>query len=246
VGATLSWEGLDDGEIPLKYDIYLGTSQTDVSMLNSNVLWMEDVEGTSISTGVVEQGKTYYWTVIPKDIYSSGMCTNGVFSFSVNVPPSIQEFSIPEAKIGIEFRLSLSGSDLNGDDLEFNLEEGPAGMDIFEGMISWIPSESQVGTHTVNVSLSDGFETIYKEFEVEVVEGQVISEPDEKGSPIFLIIMIILIVLIFVGAGIGFFLYLRKKKGTEVENESEEAPIKDDESTKELDQERQSLYGPNL
>ena len=34
-----------------------------------------------------------------------------LFSFSVNITPKINEFTIPEAKIGEEFRLNLMGSD---------------------------------------------------------------------------------------------------------------------------------------
>ena len=149
--------------------------------------------------------------MIPKDIFSSGICTNDVFSFIVNIPPSIQDFNIPEAKVGVEFRLNMMGSDLNGDDLEFAIVEGPAGLEIFNGMITWIPSESLLGTHTVNVSLSDGYETIYEEFEVEVTDKEIVSEPDDKGSPIVLIIIIIVVILIMAGAGVGLFLYMKKK-----------------------------------
>jgi hypothetical protein len=243
-GILLEWEGDDDGGEPLEYDIYMGTSQTEVSMLERSALWMEDVEGNSIHTGEVERGKTYYWTVIPKDIYSCGSCTNNVFSFSVNIPPTIQEFNIPLAKIGIEFRLNLVGSDLNNDDLEFSLEFGPDGMDIFEGMISWIPAAGQVGAHTVNVSLSDGYETVYKEFVVTVAEEEIETEPEEKGSPIVLIIIIIIVILIIAVAGIGLFLYL-KKKGEEEPSEdvADDNPPEDMVSNKEEKQAYEQLYG---
>jgi hypothetical protein len=117
------------------------------------------------------------------------------------------------------------GSDLNGDDLEFILEEGPSGMEVFEDMISWIPLDSQVGTHTVNISLSDGYETVYEEFEVEVTEEVIVEEPDEKGSPFVLMILIMIILLILIGAGIGAFIYIKKKGQKEIE---EEEPVKED------------------
>jgi hypothetical protein len=210
-GVLLEWEGKDDGEEPLYYDVYLGISRTDVAMLHRSVLWMEDIEDTSIQTGELERGKIYYWTVIPKDIYSPGICTNDIFSFSVNIPPSIQDFNVPVAYVREEFRLNLIGSDLNGDNVEFTLEEGPGGMEIFNEMITWTPGASQVGTHTVNVSLSDGYETIYEEFEVEVAEKDIIDTPDENGSSIVLIIIIIVVILILAGAGIGIFFYVKKK-----------------------------------
>jgi hypothetical protein len=211
-GVLLQWKGADDGEEPMRYDIYLGQPQTEVSMLDIGVLFAEDVEGTSIHTGSVEIGKTYYWTVVPKDIYSTGICTNDVFSFVVNIPPTIQQFSIPDAKVGEEFRLTLRGSDLNSDDMEFALEEGPSDMELFNGMITWTPGVSQVGTHTVNISLSDGYETVYKEFGIIVTEIEVAPEPDDKGSPIVLIIIMVVIVLALAGAGVGVFLYLKNRK----------------------------------
>jgi hypothetical protein len=242
MGILLEWGGEDDGEDPLKYDVYLDQSQTQVSMLDQSVLWMEDIEGTSIHTGEVEIGMTYYWTVIPKDNFSSGICTNDVFSFSVNIPPSIQEFSIAEAKIGVEFRLALSGSDLNGDELGFNLEEGPEGMDIFEGMVTWTPTENQVGTHTVNVSLSDGYEIIYEVFEVTVTEKEILSEPDEGGSPIALIIIIIIVILVLAGAGVELFLYMKKRGKEETrENTTNENPPEDTDPPEEGKQEYQQL-----
>jgi len=241
-GTLLEWEGTDDGEEQLRYDIYLGDSNTHVSMLETSVLWKEDVEETSIHTGEVEPGKTYYWTVIPKDVFSSGICTNDVFSFSVNIPPTIQDFTVPEAKVGVEFRLTLMGSDLNSDDLVFTIVEGPTGMEIFDGMITWTPSESQVGTHTVNVSLSDGYETIYEEFEVTVAEKEIIDEPDDKESPIVLIIIIIIVILILAGAGVGLFLYM-KKKGEE--EPTEEIPSEDTGPPEEENQAYEQLYGPN-
>ncbi|MCK5774031.1 MAG: FG-GAP repeat protein, partial [Thermoplasmata archaeon] len=219
-GILLEWEGEDDGEEPLKYDIYLGQSQTAISILDRNVLWIENIADTSIHTGVIEQGKTYYWTVIPRDIFSSGICTNDLFSFTVNTPPSIQELIVPEAKIGEEFRLDLMGSDQNSDGLEFTLEEGPTGMELFNGMITWMPTEGQAGKHAVNVSLSDGIESIYKEFEVEVTEKEIITEPGDKGSPIVPIIIVIVVILILVGAGIGVFLYLKNKGEPEPDDES--------------------------
>ncbi|MGA1820649.1 MAG: hypothetical protein ACMUHU_06540, partial [Thermoplasmatota archaeon] len=222
-GVLLEWGGEDDGEEPLKYDIYLGTSHTDVSVLDRSVQWVEDVEGTSIHTGNVEKGKTYYWTVIPKDIYTSGICTNDVFSFSVNIPPSIQEFSIPKAKVGVEFRLNLIGSDLNNDDLDFELVEGPIGMELFNDMLTWTPTVSQIGTHTTNISLYDGYEYVYKEFNVEVEEKEVVSQPKDEGSPFVIIIIVILIVLLLISGGLGAFLFFRKKSATSDE-ESEKGP----------------------
>lgn len=223
-GILLEWEGNDDGEEPLRYTIYLGQSETEVSLNKQNVLWIEDIEGTSIQTGEVERGKTYYWTVIPIDLFSSGICSSDVFSFVVNIPPSLQEFNVQKAKVGTEFRLNLAGSDLNNDDLEFALEEGPDGMELVSGMISWTPAEGQKGTHTVNISLYDGYEYVYKEFNVEVEEEEIVTTPNENGFPIWIIILIILIILLLTGGGIGAFLFLKKRKMISEEEGDKEPP----------------------
>lgn len=107
-----------------------------------------------------------------------------------------------------------------------------------------IPSESQVGTHTVNVSLNDGYETIYDEFEIEVTEQEIISEPDEKGSPIILIIFIILFILILIGVGVGVFFYLKKQNGLEKTEENEVPQNENIEDTQNSDQKYLNSYGP--
>jgi hypothetical protein len=240
-GIMLKWEGEDDGKEPLKYDIYLGLSETEVSLQRESTLWMVDFEEKKIHTGELETGKTYYWTVIPKDIYSSGACGNGVFFFYVNVPPSIQEISIPEATIGVEFRLSFAGSDLNNDDLEFHLQEGPSGMELLNGMITWTPLKSQIGTHIVNISLSDGYETIFKEFEVTVTEKEEVSEPDERGSPVVLIIVAIIVILVVLGgAGVGLFLFMKNKGEEELSKESSDENFLEDSVHKEEEKQADS------
>jgi len=223
-GILLEWKGMDDGEEPLKYDIYLGESYRDISIHERSVLWLENIEETSVNTGRVEMGKTYYWTVIPKDAFSSGICINDIFSFTVNIPPSIKEFTVPVVYVGDEFRVNLMGLDLNSDDLEFSLEKGPNGMKISNRTVTWTPSESQVGTHTVNLSLSDGYETVYKEFEIEVsekvippesegeVNGEDIPPGPKKGFSSLIIILIIIVVFLpLVGLGSLFF-FLNKKR----------------------------------
>ena len=138
------------------------------------------------------------------------------------------------------------GSDLNSDDLKFAIEEGSAAMDIFNGMITCIPAESQVGTHTVIISLSDGHETIYKEFEVEVAEKEMISEPDDKGSPVVLMIIIIVVIIILVGAGVGIFLFMKNKgKAKPTEETTNEIPPEETGPPEEEKQAYDQLYGHN-
>ena len=52
----------------------------------------------------------------------------------------------------------ISASDLNGDVLSYALLSAPAGasIDSMTGLLSYYPSASQVGTQTIEVSVSDG------------------------------------------------------------------------------------------
>jgi len=233
-GILLVWKGMDDGEEALKYDIYLGESYRDISIHDRSVLWLENIKETSVNTGRVEMGKTYYWTVIPKDIFSSGICINDIFSFTVNIPPSIKEFTIPVVNVGNEFRVNLMGLDLNSDDLEFSLEKGPNEMELSNRTVTWTPSEGQVGTHTVNLSVSDGYEIIYKEFEIVVSEkeippeseGEVTSEdiphgPKKEFSPLIVILIILVMILMLVGLGSLFFIMNKKRIGRSEEPDLE-------------------------
>ncbi|MGA1873075.1 MAG: putative Ig domain-containing protein [Thermoplasmatota archaeon] len=210
-GILLEWKGEDDGEEPLLYDVYLGTFESDVSVLNKIYLWREDLKVTSVHTGELEAGKTYFWTVVPKDGFSSGSCTSGVFGFTVNKPPRFEEFTVPGAHVGTEFRLMIEGSDGNNDDLEFILISGPEGMELLNGMMSWVPSADQIGPHLINVSLSDGYEEVYLKLTVEVLEEEVVQEEDEEGTSYLWLIILAILVLVIIVIGIGVFLFMRTR-----------------------------------
>ncbi len=75
----------------------------------------------------------------------------------VNRPPSIT--SVPKTIALREdvYRYPLEATDPDGDFLIWNLESGPRGMvvDEIEGMLSWQPSLTQIGDHTVTVTVLD-------------------------------------------------------------------------------------------
>jgi hypothetical protein len=82
-----------------------------------------------------------------------------------NTPPEIKNIT-PDQKAQAEaiYELRLSGTDSDLDDvITFGLDESPTGMVISsDGIIYWVPSDSQMGEHTVVVNLTDGrdFDTL--------------------------------------------------------------------------------------
>jgi hypothetical protein len=112
-------------------------------------------------------------------------------------------------------------------------------------MIIWTPLESQVGTHSVNISLTDGYETVYTEFDVEVSDKEVIDDTDGKGSSTVLIaIIIVVVILILAGIVIGLFFYMNKKSEKEsTENEIEDTSKENTGPTEEEKQLYEELYG---
>ena len=120
---TLSWEGEDPDGDALKYDIYLGRSMQDVTSLSEGLRIAQDLDGTEYKISDLEEGHTYYWTVIPKDMYSHGNCTDNVYGFYVNVVP-VSDLISPSQGETVPFSnvvLSFHGSDPDDDTLVFHI-----------------------------------------------------------------------------------------------------------------------------
>ncbi|MGA1793446.1 MAG: putative Ig domain-containing protein [Thermoplasmatota archaeon] len=219
-GAVLEWEGTDPEEEALTFDIYLHENQAFVAGFREEAVYLTDYSGTSLTLNDLDQGKTYYWLVIPYDGGTHGSCESGVRSFKVNYRPVVQSVSQQEAKTGSEFSLKISASDGDAEDsgnLIYTLTEAPTGMTIKEetGVIKWKPSSSQEGYHMVTVEVSDGVETVTETFDIEVLKGE------EAGLPIGLIAGIGVALAIIILVVILFFVF-RKKSGEKELDEEEE------------------------
>jgi len=84
---TLSWIGEDaNGDSPITYDVYLGTTYTSVAWREPSVL-VSRSQGSTIYNATGLLNETYYWLVIPNDGFINGSCDTGVWQFTVDVPP---------------------------------------------------------------------------------------------------------------------------------------------------------------
>jgi len=91
-------------------------------------------------------------------------------SISINKPPVITSIPITTAKVGVEYNYHVFATDPNGDSLTYSLLAYPNGMVINSstGLITWIPTESQVRQYDIEIEVSDGELSDSQEFTVTV------------------------------------------------------------------------------
>jgi len=210
------WAGTDPEGETLTYKLYLAESESYVTAMRSENVRVNDIEDDHYNMTGLISGKIYYWMVIPDDGCTSGICSNGAFSFRVNNKPSIGPIDDMLIEAGKEFMFKVNGNDSDQDDiLLYKLASGPEGMVLSEstGIMVWTPKEHQVGVHTVKVKVIDGYEESVVTFRLEVGEGD--------GSSMGLLIGIAVGVLALIA--IVFLLYIFITKGKEIgENREEE------------------------
>ena len=99
-------------------------------------------------------------------------CLNleGIFPFLNRAPVIISEPIITATEDQL-YSYRVEASDPNGDTLTYSFTIMPKGMGINSesGLISWTPTNNQVGIHHVAVEISDGKHSVTQSFEIEVI-----------------------------------------------------------------------------
>jgi hypothetical protein len=85
----LNWDILKLGSKKAKFDIYLDTENPPMDVVQENYTEL------SLIINDLEDGNTYYWSVIPKIDGQVGTCISGVWSFSVKIPTQM----LPKVKL---------------------------------------------------------------------------------------------------------------------------------------------------
>jgi hypothetical protein len=220
--SLLEWSGSDPENEPLTYTLYLADSNAYLSARRVEDIKAERIQDDHINLTGLIQGKTYYWSVVPDDGCTQGTCSNGIFNFRVNSRPALIDVKDQTIEVDMMFRSKLSGSDDDQDDaVRYELVDGPSGLTVKAetGMIEWTPGSDQVGTHTVTIRATDGYEWTKIDFEIKVVE--------KSGPNLGLILGALIVILIIVIIALVLFIVVFRKRPSEeevvVEEEDEES-----------------------
>jgi len=89
---------------------------------------------------------------------------------AVNHAPQITSVAVTTAIAGQAYNYDVEATDEDGDVLAFFLDIFPTGMTInsTSGLISWVPTDEQVGDHQVKVKVTDGKDPVYQEYTLTV------------------------------------------------------------------------------
>lgn len=105
---------------------------------------------------------------------------------SVNDAPRITSFPITIATLGLDYFYQLVVVETEGDSLNFELVNSPDGMSIspITGLISWTPTESDIGDHLVTVRVSDSHSASDTQSFTLEVSGKPNKKPAITSTPI--------------------------------------------------------------
>ena len=108
--------------------------------------------------------------LISLSVFFIAFLFTGCFLF--NSSPIIESTPITAAKEGAVYTYDVEATDPNEDTLTYSLTVSPTGMTINSttGVISWTPTESQIGENEVVVEVSDGSKSTTQEFTIIVDE----------------------------------------------------------------------------
>ena len=102
------------------------------------------------------------------EVYSAAQVF--AISLSANLPPVVRGIPPTTVNAGEELVYRLNASDPENATLAFVLAAGPAGMALgADGVLTWRPSAAQAGFHDVQLSVTDGWNTVIQNFRLEVV-----------------------------------------------------------------------------
>jgi choice-of-anchor C domain-containing protein len=127
-------------------------------------------------------------TVIVKLADSYGAFTTQEFTLKVtgtNTPPTIASTPITKGAANQAYAYQVAATDPENDALRFSLGKRPQGMAIdTTGKISWTPQGAQVGTHTVEVQVTDSQgATTTQTYNLEVGTTPINHTPEITSTP---------------------------------------------------------------
>ncbi len=139
---------LDPEGQAVTYRLISGPTSASVDSASGLLRWQPDAKGE--------------YSFVVAAIDAGGASSEQAFSVTVkagefNNPPKIEPIISITAKAGIPFEYSMKASDPEQDSITYLLDVAPDGMTIDRatGILSWLPTERQLGKHQVQVRTID-------------------------------------------------------------------------------------------
>lgn len=148
----LNWSLMDDGGYEvLHYSLYRGEDPVMLELLHN-------VTGSQYNDTDVENDVRYHYKVSATNLLGEGPMSavkEAVpFKVLINNNPVIDSRPVLEATVGKEYTYQVVASDPDGDNLTYNLTEGPEGMTVdAQGLITWTPDKA--GDHDMVLTVLD-------------------------------------------------------------------------------------------
>lgn len=114
--------------------------------------------------------RTVFLSFLILTLLNSLMMSGCMIPFLGNEPVVIVSDYKSTAIVGVLYNYQVEVDDDGKTELVFELVVAPEGMTIDRstGLVSWTPTESQIGEHEVNIKVSDGWYKDNQEFSIEV------------------------------------------------------------------------------
>lgn len=89
---------------------------------------------------------------------------------NVNREPVIESDAQLRAYESVDYKYEIIATDADNEAISYSLLQGPNGMTLSGNQVSWNPEFHQSGIHTVRLSVTDGIDTVYQQYDVSVVD----------------------------------------------------------------------------
>jgi hypothetical protein len=145
---TYDADALDGDNDALTFSLGKSPSGMSINTTTGLLSWMPAQSGTYDVSVAVTDGKA--------SVFQNFCIT--VTGASTNRDPVITSLPPANATAGQPYYYDVKARDDDNDTLGFSVQNLPAGMsiDAATGRINWTPSVSQIGNHTINITVSDG------------------------------------------------------------------------------------------
>jgi PAS domain S-box-containing protein len=128
-----------------------------------------------------DQAGDYSVTFKVSDGKEEASATANLTVENVNRAPQISGPSSETVQAGESLSFSYSGSDADGDDLSFDASGLPSGASFNSGSFSWTPGDTQAGSYSITVSVSDGTDKAEMTTKIVVTEKPAPAPPDTSA-----------------------------------------------------------------